>query len=110
MTALAVYQPLVRRAGRRAALAAAFLGSGLLHELAISVPVQAGYGLPLAYFALHGSLVMIEGRLARSGRPIDRLPWLGRAWTLGWLLVPLPILFHQPFLAGVVWPLVGIHL
>ena len=35
MTALAVYQPLVLRIGRRPALAASFLGSGLLHELAI---------------------------------------------------------------------------
>lgn len=108
MTTLALYQPLVRRAGRRAALAASFLGSGLLHELAISVPVRAGYGLPLSYFALHGSLMLIEGRLARAGRPIDRRPWIGRAWTLGWLMVPLPILFHRPFLAGVVWPLIGI--
>ncbi|MGZ5973212.1 MAG: MBOAT family protein [Isosphaeraceae bacterium] len=108
MMSLAVYQPLVRRAGRRAALAASFLGSGLLHELAISVPVRAGYGLPLSYFALHGTLVMIEGQLARSGRPIDRRSWIGRAWTLVWLLVPLPILFHRPFLAGVVWPLIGI--
>ncbi|HEV3120775.1 MAG TPA: membrane bound O-acyl transferase family-domain-containing protein, partial [Isosphaeraceae bacterium] len=39
MLALAVYQPLVRRAGRRPAVAVAFLGSGLLHELAISLPV-----------------------------------------------------------------------
>jgi hypothetical protein len=109
MTALAIYQPLVRRVGRRPALAASFLGSGLLHELAISVPVRAGYGLPLAYFALHGALMMVEGRLARAGRPVDRVPWIGRAWTLGWLLAPLPILFHRPFLAGVVWPLVGIE-
>lgn len=108
MTALAVYRPLVRRAGRRAALAASFLGSGLLHELAISVPVRAGYGLPMAYFALHGALMMIEGRLARAGRPIDRVGWAGRAWTLGWLVAPLPILFHRPFLAGVVWPLIGV--
>ena len=107
MTAIAIYQPLVRRAGRRAALAASFLGSGLLHELAISVPVRAGYGLPLAYFALHGALVMAEGRLARAGRPIDRVAWAGRAWTLAWLVVPLPILFHRPFLAGVAWPLIG---
>ncbi len=108
MTALALYQPLARRAGRRAALAVSFLGSGLLHELAISVPVRAGYGLPLSYFAMHGSLMMIEGRLARAGRPIGRRPWVGRAWTLGWLLGPLPILFHRPFLAGVAWPLIGI--
>jgi hypothetical protein len=109
MLALAVYQPLVRRAGRRPAVAAAFLGSGLLHELAISLPVRAGYGLPFSYFVLHGSLMMIEARLAHLGRPIDRVPWLGRAWTLAWLLLPLPILFHRPFLAGVIWPLIGIE-
>ncbi|CAN5819700.1 hypothetical protein BH23PLA1_BH23PLA1_37840 [soil metagenome] len=107
MTAIAVYRPLVRRVGRRAALAASFLGSGLLHELAISVPVRAGYGLPLAYFALHGVLVMAEGRLARAGHPIGRAAWVGRVWTLAWLLAPLPILFHRPFLAGAVWPLIA---
>ena len=88
--------------------AALFRGSEPLDQLAISVPVRAGYGLPLSYFALHGALVMIEGRLARSGRPIDRRSWIGRAWAPAWLLVPLPILFHGPFLAGVVWPLIGI--
>ena len=108
MTALAVYQPLVCTCGRGPALAASFLASGLLHELAISVPVGAGYGMPLGYFALHGVLSLIEGRLARAGQPIDRVPWVGRAWTLAWLVLPLPILFHRPFLAGVLWPLIGI--
>jgi alginate O-acetyltransferase complex protein AlgI len=108
MTALALYQPLVRRVGRPAALAASFLGSGLLHELAISLPVGAGYGMPLGYFALHGVLRMIEGRLARAGHSVDRLPWVGRAWTLAWLVMPLPVLFHRPFLAGVLWPVIGI--
>jgi alginate O-acetyltransferase complex protein AlgI len=108
MTALAIYRPLSRRAGRGPALAASFLGSGLLHELAISMPVGAGYGMPLGYFALHGALGLIEGQLARAGHPIDRAPWVGRAWTLAWLVLPLPILFHRPFLAGVIWPLIGI--
>ena len=76
MTALAIYQPLVRRVGRRPALAASFLGSGLLHELAISVPVRAGYGLPLAYFALHGGLMHGRGA-AGAGRPADRPRRLG---------------------------------
>ena len=71
------------------------------------MPVLAGFGLPLAYFALHGALMQVEGRLARAGRPIDRVAWVGRAWTLAWLVVPLPILFHRPFLAGVAWPLIG---
>jgi hypothetical protein len=109
MTAIAVYQPLVRVLGRGPALSASFLGSGLLHELAISVPVRAGYGLPMAYFMLHGILMMSEARLAKAKRPIDRVRWIGRAWTLAWLVVPLPILFHRPFLAGVVWPLIGVE-
>jgi alginate O-acetyltransferase complex protein AlgI len=31
--------------------------------------------------------------------------WRGRLWTVFWLVLPLPLLFHRPFLAGVVWPL-----
>jgi alginate O-acetyltransferase complex protein AlgI len=68
--------------------------------------VRAGFGLPLLYFSLHGVLVLFERRLEERGRPIDRLGWLSRVWTLGWLAVPLPILFHPPFLNGVVWPLI----
>jgi hypothetical protein len=84
-----------------------FLFSGLLHELAISVPVEAGYGLPLLYFTLHGGLVLLERRLEGTAAALPRWGWLGRAWTCGWLVLPLPILFHRPFLAGVVWPLIG---
>jgi alginate O-acetyltransferase complex protein AlgI len=109
MTAIAIYQPLVRVAGRGPALAASFLGSGLLHELAISGPVRAGYGLPMAYFMLQGILMTLEDRLAKAKRPIERVHWVGRVWTLTWLLGPLPILFHRPFLAGVVWPLIGLE-
>lgn len=62
--------------------------------------------LPLLYFALHGGLMLIERALARRGRPLGGR--LGRVWTLGWLALPLPILFHPPFLRGIVWPLIGI--
>ena len=107
MTALAVYRPLAGRFGTGAATFLAFLFSGLLHELAISVPVRAGYGLPLLYFALHGTLVLVERRLEQARRPIECWGWLARAWTLGWLALPLPVLFHPSFLRGVVWPLIG---
>jgi hypothetical protein len=107
MTAVGVYRPLAAVVGRRAATAAAFVCSGLLHELAISVPVQAGYGLPSLYFVLHGGLVLVERRLERAGCPINALPWVGWLWVLAWLALPLPILFHLPFLRGVVWPLLG---
>jgi len=36
------------------------------------------------------------------------MAWFGRLWTLSWLTLPLPLLFHRPFLAGVIWPLLGI--
>ncbi len=109
MTSLAVYRPLRRRWGTGPATTAAFLASGLLHEAAISLPVLAGFGLPMSYFALHGALLAIERRLERAGRPIGAVPWRGRLWTLGWLALPLAILFHRPFLAGIVWPILGVQ-
>jgi alginate O-acetyltransferase complex protein AlgI len=108
MTALGVYRPLSRRVGRKTATVAAFMASGLLHELAISVPVLAGFGLPTLYFLLHGTLVLIERQLERVGRPVSRWGMWAHVWVLGWLALPLPILFHLPFLRGVVWPLIGI--
>jgi D-alanyl-lipoteichoic acid acyltransferase DltB (MBOAT superfamily) len=109
MTALAVYRPLSAFLGRKPALAAAFIASGLVHELAISVPVCAGYGLPMSYFLLHGLLVLFENSLERRQLPISRHPWAGRLWVRFWLVVPLPILFHRPFLSGIVWPLIGMN-
>lgn len=106
LTAIAVYRPLTARWGQRSALVASFLFSGLLHEMAISLPVRAGFGLPLLYFATHGGLMSLERALAARGRPIGGA--FGRAWTIAWLVIPLPILFHPPFLSGVVWPLIGI--
>jgi len=97
MIAIVIDRPLRGVLGATPALYASFLASGLLHELAISVPVRAGYGLPTAYFLLHGTLVAIE-------RKIGRAP--GRVWTLFWLAAPLPLLFHPWFVREVVWPLV----
>jgi hypothetical protein len=109
MMALGIYRPLAGSLGRKAATAIAFVASGLLHELAISLPVLAGFGLPLSYFLLHGLLVLAERRLEQAGRAVsDWGPW-AHVWVLGWLALPLPILFHPPFLRGVVWPLIGLE-
>lgn len=103
MCTILLYRPLAGRAGRAASVLLVFLFSGLLHELAISVPVRAGYGLPTLYFAAHGLAVLAEEALARRGRPLKGLA--GRAWALVWILAPLPVLFHAPFVAGVLRPL-----
>jgi len=103
MTALAVHRPCKRRLGPATATVLAFLFSGLLHEAAISLPVKAGFGFPMLYFLLHGAAMLVEKFLRDRGHPLEG--WRGRLWTIAWLVVPLPFLFHQPFLRGVVWPL-----
>jgi len=92
-----VYRPLARRWGPTAAVAAVFLFSGLVHELVVSFPAGGGWGRPTLYFALHGALVVLEKRgLLRPSRGL----------TLAAVLLPLPLLFHPPFLLGCVLPLV----
>jgi len=93
MTARCIQRPLQRRFGRAIALFTSFLVSGLLHELVISLPVRAGYGLPTGYFALHGVLTVWRGE-----RP-------GRAFVLAAVVLPLPLVFHPWFVRDVVVPL-----
>lgn len=104
MTALVVYRPLRGPLGTQYAMIAAFVLSGLLHEMAISLPVNAGYGLPLTYFALHGLAMYLENssRLVKSA---VQHPFASRVWVLTWLLLPMPILFHPAFMADVARPL-----
>jgi alginate O-acetyltransferase complex protein AlgI len=90
-----VFRPVLRRWGGGAGVLATFLFSGLLHELLISVPVGAGWGLPTGYFVLHGFLLLAERRWGLGGR----------AWTLFWILAPLPLLFHPWFVRGIILPL-----
>lgn len=90
-----VYRPLARHWGRSAAVVAVFLLSGALHELVISFPAGGGWGWPTFYFALHGVLVELEKRRLLRGR---------RWTTLIFVLLPLPMLFHGPFLTNVILP------
>lgn len=103
MAALAVFRPVKPMLGRTAAKTAAFLFSGLLHELAISMPVQAGYGMPFSYFLLHALAIRLEStRLIRSALQSRAFAYV---WTAAWILLPLPLLFHWPFCSGVLLPL-----
>ncbi|MEM1032107.1 MAG: MBOAT family protein [Myxococcota bacterium] len=108
MVQRAIFQPLRPVIGARGAALAGFVFSGLLHECAISMPVQEGFGMPMLYFAIHGALVSLE-RSTGLDDGLEKRPVLARAWTLFWLASPMWILFHTPFLKGIVWPLVGVH-
>lgn len=86
-------RPVENLAGTGAGLAAIFLTSGLLHELAITLPVQSGYGLPTLYFTLHGALTLLERKM---GRPFGKIP------TLLLVALPLGLLFPPAFQSEVI--------
>lgn len=98
-----VFRPLARPFGVPRAMLTAFLVSGLIHELAISLPAHAGYGLPTAYFLLQGWGVLAErtsvGKRLGLGKGV-------RGWTFTILLTALPAfwLFHPPFVRQVIIP------
>ncbi len=80
-----VGRPVGKVWGKKVGIFSVFLVSGLLHEVAITLPVGSGYGLPTAFFAAHGLLVLLEGKL---GRPLGKL--------LALLAVGLPLSFLFP--------------
>ncbi len=100
-----VFWPLARRFGPTAAVWGGFAFSGLVHDLVISVPARAGYGLPTAYFLLQSAGVFAER--STWGRKIG----LGRGWR-GWMFavaITTPaafFLFHSPFVRAVIVPLI----
>ena len=98
MDRLLFLRPLRKRLGARGALLGVFVVSGVFHELGISYPAWAGWGGPMIYFLIQGILVaFIEPRLPQRLRRIG-------AWLA--ILAPLPPLFHAPFRAELIFPLV----
>lgn len=100
-----VFSPLVRKLGGTTAVIAGFVFSGLIHDLAISVPAQGGYGWPSLYFFLQAIGVMVERWLQKSGVSLGG-KWTGWCWTLLWVVGPVMFLFHRPFVLNVILPLI----
>jgi alginate O-acetyltransferase complex protein AlgI len=91
-----IYKPVARRFGRPWAVTAVFLFSGLVHEFVISFPAGGGWGLPTLYFFFQGLWVFLEkSDLIRTPR------WV----TVLVVVVPLPLLFHEPWMERVILPL-----
>ncbi|OOQ56938.1 hypothetical protein BC343_18005 [Mucilaginibacter pedocola] len=108
MTSVAIFRPLRKRVGTPVALMISFIFSGFLHELALSLPVNAGYGLPTLYFAIQGALVIAERSMQSRGITLLQNKLVARVWVFFWLIVPMPLLFHEQFIKQVVWPLAGL--
>lgn len=104
MTNRIVFLPLAGRVGVKAALVLAFAFSGLLHELAISVPAQAGFGLPLIYFLIQGTGILVERFWQKRGHRMNAVT--GHVWVTAMLVLPMPLVFHTAFFDGVVRPFI----
>jgi alginate O-acetyltransferase complex protein AlgI len=94
-----VFRPMARRIGPAGATLSAFVVSGLIHEIVISLPAGAGYGLPTAYFLLQGTAVLIQRKTAALRGAIS-------GWMFTMIVVAAPVfwLFHPPFVARVIVP------
>jgi len=100
-----IFRPVCRRWNAQGATLMSFVFSGLIHELAISVPAGGGYGLPTVYFLLQYVGMLVEKKAMRRG-------WAVGTGGFGWLfaaafvLPPAGLLFHSAFVLRVIVPLV----
>lgn len=98
------FRPLARRIGVAWAIMCVFAISGVIHELAISLPARGGFGLPLAYFLLQGAGVLFER--SNFGRRLG-LGNGARGWFFMLIITAAPAywLFHPPFVRNVILPM-----
>lgn len=98
-----LFRPISARWGTAAGVMVTFIASGLVHELAISLPARGGYGLPTLYFATQGAGLLFERtRFARNlGLRRGKRGW---AFTMLATAACVPLLFHAPFVERVILP------
>lgn len=98
------FKPLSKSVSPHAAMMIAFLFSGVVHDLVISLPARGGYGLPTLYFLIQAAGMSIER--SRLGRRFGLMRgWRGWCFTAFVLIVPAPLLFHGPFLSRIIIPM-----
>lgn len=89
-----VFKTVQKRWGLNMALVAVFLVSGIAHDLLISVPAGAGYGLPTCYFLLQAAGIFIQRQTG----------WKNWFFTHAFTALPAVVLFHPPFVEKVMLP------
>jgi hypothetical protein len=98
-----LFRPCTSWFGPRWGILAGFLFSGAIHDLVISVPARGGYGGPTVFFAIQGAAMVIER--SGFGRQIGLgSGWSGRVFATAVVLAPAGLLFHRPFVVGIIVP------
>lgn len=95
---LLVFRPVAQRCGAKEAHWLVFLISGLLHEVVVSLPARGGWGGPTLYFLLQAVGIALGRRLRMPRGTASRL------WAWVFLIAPLGLLFHPPFVQQVMLP------
>jgi len=98
-----IFRPASRELKAGTAGVLVFAVSGLIHDLVISLPSRAGFGLPTLSFLLQGAGVTIER--SRVGQSIGLARGL-RGWCFMtvFLIAPAFWLFHPWFVLRVIVP------
>ena len=109
MLSIAVLRPLKTKIGNTTAVLLSFLLSGLLHEIAITLPVNAGFGGPTIYFIIQGCAVVAEKKMEKQNFGLSKNTLLVKLWLFFWLIAPIHFLFPDPFIEQIVWPMANLN-
>lgn len=104
MTKTVIYRPISKKWNTGLALILTFLMSGVFHEIAITLPVNADFGRPLGYFILQALFVALERRL-RKKYPA-KMKKYNKIFLFGALILPLPLVFPPAFTHEILFPLI----
>jgi hypothetical protein len=98
-----LFRPCALWFGPRWGILAGFLFSGAVHDFVISVPARGGYGGPTVFFAIQGAAMVVERSAFGRQFGLDA-GWSGRLFATAVLLAPAGLLFHRPFVMGIIVP------
>ncbi|HSC35377.1 MAG TPA: MBOAT family protein [Thermodesulfobacteriota bacterium] len=98
-----VFRPMLKRWGVVIAVLSAFVFSGILHELLISLPADAWYGLPTLFFLIQAGGIFIEKSGIGMKAGINH-GLTGRLFAALFILAPVVLLFHPPSIESCMIP------
>lgn len=98
-----LFRRLAGQLSPRIATLMVFFISGLIHELVITLPAGADYGLPTLYFTIQGSGLLFERTRLAKQLGLHRTV-RGRIFTIAVVTLPVFALFPEPFVVRVMVP------